>query len=750
MSNVPVSAPISYPFKTGKSWAGDYYTVIPGTREDKSPMTKWKHLVWPERLLPTKEESIRWRALGMTEEANPLLLLDSPESEAMCLCVVDVDDVSALKDVLAWFISLGITNTLQVTSGRVGGGAHFYFRRSVAGVRSYQSGHAVQFGKFTKANGKESYKVDLKGYNSYVATHGSVHRSGAVYTATYGGTPVSSLDDVLHLIPVFPAEEWVKARGSISPEDGESGVQWLVAGKEWEQVVADGRERQSCPWCMRGDNRILAYSEDKGTAHCYFERTTRKLRKALPDMPILDTIAESAEGNEVLSAKHWAGYFIDQVVRRVTIDPDDIVILDDVDDRKGLEKKLSVARKLTDSRYGADVGHYISCSKAPVICIGSGSSKAGRYTELRGTCRSMACPDCGPHLVECMRSSTLGEALILTFGSMDAAMGDALEDRVLGSANECSLTKGTESTGQASMQNQRSLPGRLFGDSQATFARRMWCASLRRPSAGHDSLRKLFEQHVARTGGSFQWLGVHISPTEIVYIFFFACDGSGDPRSESTLWYLFEDETPTVGRFDMLVQDAYTAVDLEAWALAISKGAAQRIHILVGPSDLTASIQDIFDWLTGRSRKAKAAPDAQRHAIATYKPEDVREFLGKTFQESLVLEETKTTKEGAKSRSAKLPSSPGPAMKNAVANGELDSSSGHRKKVRSDTVALDILLAEEPEVAPTKKARVPRETEKQKLAREHSEKFAKLEAGYAVEAEALRAVELKWIISKPE
>jgi len=668
---------MSYPFKVGKAWAGDLYTVIPGTRIEKSPMCKWKHLVKPARNLPTTEEAIRFRTLGITEGANPLLLLDCPVSTDYDLCIVDVDHASADPEIREWFASLGITKTLFVKSGRGEEGVgHYYFLREKGKSERYHSGPIPAFGKFTKADGKDSCRVDFKAYNSYAVAPGAVHKSGRAYTAWWGEEPVASLEDILHLLPVMPVEAWLEKKG-VKEVGAAPDSQWVVKGAEWEAVVLDGRDRQPCPWCKRGGDRILSYNATAGTAHCYYEKTTRKLCLTLPEngMSIVDAVLRDLpDGSDTedtkIYAKHWAGFMLEQSAAPVHISFEDIPVLEEDSPLKGTEVKLGLASLMLQSRYGSESGQWISCSKAPVVCTGFGSSTSGGYAELRTTCRNLNCPDCGPHILEALRASTLGEAIELTFGAL--------------TPEDCALV---------------GLYPYNKAYARATGAR-FWSATLRRPSAGHKNLAEQFRRHEESTGGAFQWLGVQVTPAEVSYVFFFDVKGGGLPREDSSLYYLFDQETPEPMPFDQAVQALFSQVDLDAWAHSVAIGETKRIKLLLGPSKLTERIQATFEWLTGRTRNAakkrELSPDSNRFSVATYKPSEVRKVIEDGLCETIVMDAPPSASRqwGGGTRMASLSTTPGPILKEAVASGLLESTSGHRKSKRISLADVDNLLNE--------------------------------------------------------
>jgi len=698
-------APSSYPFKTGKNWAGNLYTVIPGGA-DKTPKVLWKHLVWPERRLPSSDERVSFTSKGQ-EGASPLLLLDSPVSNYH-LCVVDIDDISALKDVLSWLVSLGLTSTLEVKSGRKGGGLHLYFLREVEHALEYKSGGAQGFGTFKKADGKEAFKVDFKAYNSYAVCPGAIHKSGAVYTARWGSEEVAGLiPEVMAKLPVLPLAAWKDKRNK--DPDGvvaqSSGSQFVAKGPEWEQVLADGRERQPCPWCHRGGDRILQYNSKAGTAHCYHGNCgfTRKMVRALPDIGTIvdvalrdidkdieketwevqpvdeDAMVDAALADvpnkkgapQKVKAKDWAGFLFEQAITPVHISHEDIPVLDDDSPMAGKETKLGLATKILESRYGAEAGRHIACGRAPIISTGFGKAKGGALTERRGSCRSFGCPDCGPHLVEALRAATLGEAIEFTFGPL-------LE----------------EDSARAGLYLSIYKPARAR---LASSQPRYWTARLRRPVAGHKNLGDQFRRLVLSTEGKFSWLGIQVSPTEVEYIFFFDIAGGGTPKEGSDLFWLFDSESPEPMPFDQAIQDAFEAIDFPAWEHSISVGASKRIVLLLGPSKLTEEIQGTFDWLTGRARKGgestKNLPDPNRFSVATYTPSAVREVVADALQEKVVMSDKPSkghTLGGL--RSAELSTSPGPLLREAVKAGALESCSGHRKTKKVYVPNLDISI----------------------------------------------------------
>jgi hypothetical protein len=187
------------------------------------------------------------------------------------LCVIDIDDMSAKRDVLAWLLERGYKSALQVSTGREGGGEHLYFLREAEQAGDYRSGQAKPFGK--GADGK--YRVDLKARNSYAVCPGAVHESGKTYRAHFSGEEVEYLEDVLPQLPTMKLEHWRELHAYVAGGTSDD-TEYVAKDARWLQVIEDGRDRQPCPWCQRGGDRVLVWKG--GAAHCFYESKTRKAK----------------------------------------------------------------------------------------------------------------------------------------------------------------------------------------------------------------------------------------------------------------------------------------------------------------------------------------------------------------------------------------------------------------------------------------------------------------------------------------
>ncbi len=195
------------------------------------------------------------------EDRNVLWVL-RPVEHHFGLIVVDVDDTAYLSRVGQTF---GHT-PMAVATGREGGGVHLYYRapegaRQVIGL----------YGNGT---------VDFKVGNNYVVAPGSQHRSGATYQLLWNGKPRPLADLTLRDLVNLPVLDWARVK-EIQGERGRSASVRIDVAQDdpkMAQVIADGRERQPCPWCQRGGDRILRWSADRGLAYCNWEASSRWAR----------------------------------------------------------------------------------------------------------------------------------------------------------------------------------------------------------------------------------------------------------------------------------------------------------------------------------------------------------------------------------------------------------------------------------------------------------------------------------------
>lgn len=131
----------------------------------------------------------RWRVQYPGRDG--LLLLDAlPGSGMPDLDVVDVDNPADLP----WAVATFGTSPLVVASGRVGGGYHLYFLRDSRRPRDER-------GSTTKVGGRA---VDFKSWHGYVVAPGSVHRTGAVYTARWHGEAIAPAELTAEMIRALP------------------------------------------------------------------------------------------------------------------------------------------------------------------------------------------------------------------------------------------------------------------------------------------------------------------------------------------------------------------------------------------------------------------------------------------------------------------------------------------------------------------------------------------------------------------
>jgi hypothetical protein len=213
------------------------FAVMPLDPIRKRPFFGFTEFTGPlsRPLTPTEVKNFYNKA--QSENCNAGLLLDHPTDPGSSLCVIDVDvpggENGDLTFVKLWLKSWGVDyrEMLIVSTGREGGGFHFYARREAARSTEY---HQQNSGKvFTRTDVPQlnkttrevitdpvtgvvfcgpGSKVDCKAVRSYVVCPGAIHKSGVEYVATRNGAPVENLADVLHLIPVLPYAAWEEMR----------------------------------------------------------------------------------------------------------------------------------------------------------------------------------------------------------------------------------------------------------------------------------------------------------------------------------------------------------------------------------------------------------------------------------------------------------------------------------------------------------------------------------------------------------
>ena len=590
ISTVTASENLRY-FQSGVSWAGPDYTVIPGSL-DKVPLVGFKDFSHPAKLRPTREDRVKFRAKSFDQALSPLLLLDSPAGDAFDLCVIDIDDLSAAREVLLWLISKGLTRTMVVETGREGGGKHFYFLREASRAQDFRSGKARLFGKIKGEAHK--YRVDLKAACSYAVCPGALHKSGKVYRAEIGGSPVESLEDVLHLLPVMKLEDWLELHGA--SDSGESSTEVVSDGSpEWGQILADGRERQPCPWCKRGGDRVLAV---KGrTARCFFEGVVRRvedqpngtfggrlrepttLEVGSPNLSqpfgsaSLDSLFAGMEGDltssfwdedpaKVLARGEWDAKLLslappilsdDRLLAGLGIPefpPDDPLA--------GSEKAAGVATHLA-SGGSMDFTLWTRCPRAPNVLSTwhSKSTGKGGAREFAPSCWSYSCPGCGDLLVHALASAIRA----WTFTKLEA-------DEKPWKAGWVTVHEITPAMGM------------------------------------------LLQKHTKAHSGDFHWVGVASSPGEIQLLVFWR--EASAPKPGSALWEIFEDSAPWVGSMDEILRRALGMIDLPAWQEARSTLRVSRIVLLRGPSEMQKGVAALQNYLTGHKRAGKPIAEIKK------------------------------------------------------------------------------------------------------------------------------------------
>ena len=380
-------------YKAGVSWAGRDFTVIPGG-VDKRPLVKWKRFVRPEQQVPSRQDRVGFRVKGLDHQVSPLLLLDSPSSEALCLCVIDVDEMSAKRDVITWIKEKGYSAPLVVKTGRDGGGEHLYFLREANSAGSYRSGQAKVFGKT-----KGKYRVDLKARNSYAVCPGAVHITGRTYEASLNGQPVECIEDVLSQLPTMKLSDWHELSARVAGESPDE-AEYVTSDAKWLSVIENGAERQPCPWCQRGGDRVLHWKG--GAAHCYFEQKTRKVQtkyqKALEQVDAaLSDLPDGPQDDDTLSPLQEA--LLD--MERALPEPRLAVELFPEDD--------PLAEWSGEALKAAVLAAKMAVYDVPLRCkergLGAIVATGQKLIKTETSCWSYACKTCGPILRKCLKIS---------------------------------------------------------------------------------------------------------------------------------------------------------------------------------------------------------------------------------------------------------------------------------------------------------------------------------------------------------
>lgn len=192
------------------------WPLIPAYRQTKQPAwPRWREHNWqvdkagritqtPVEQSPVEQSMV---ALALTRpDRSVLRVLDHLTHS---IAVIDVDEPGGRTpdEIQALLATYGAPRTpLWVTTGREGGGVHFYYRRVADAPEGYQ-----------QLNGAVGLKElglpgDLKARGSYVVAPYAVHKTGAVYTPSAFG----SLREAYEHLPVMPLDAWLRLRNGIA------------------------------------------------------------------------------------------------------------------------------------------------------------------------------------------------------------------------------------------------------------------------------------------------------------------------------------------------------------------------------------------------------------------------------------------------------------------------------------------------------------------------------------------------------
>ena len=179
-------------------WLRLGFSVIPGDggKSGKTPRVQWAQLSGGVDLKP--EVSLDVDTICDWSETWPhcqrgLLILDSNPYRR--LVVIDVDEIKWLD----WVVETYGDTRLKVSTGRKGGGKHLFYRAPVGEYVTSRSGFIGPREAFEWTEERFGVsKIDVKGSGAYVVAPGSIHATGATYTASEEITGA-----LLDSLPVF-------------------------------------------------------------------------------------------------------------------------------------------------------------------------------------------------------------------------------------------------------------------------------------------------------------------------------------------------------------------------------------------------------------------------------------------------------------------------------------------------------------------------------------------------------------------
>lgn len=585
-SSITVKDNLRY-FKAGVSWAGSTYTVIPGSVK-KAPFVKFKKFVHPEKRPPTKSDRVRFRTFGFDQRVTPLLLLDSPTTDAMDLCVIDVDDMSVKLRVIQWIKDKGYGQPLVVTTGREGGGEHYYFRRAdVNRAIDYRSQNAVKL---------FDGKVDMKASGGFVVAPGARHETGVIYKATFKGEPVERLTDVFRQLPEMKLEDWREMQSKTKkPGSGpDYEVEYLEQDDaRWDVLIEQGPGRYQCPWCGAGQSRG-AMLFDGRMAYCFKEEKGRRPKIASDDIP--DEVANIEDWDSIQAARekmeaevkaealeHYQDS-LNKIAPPQKLD-DDILfmgVLDQIDPLDKLRVELGAAVEIARN---SDIRWFNEgCSRAPYMAKAErGSGPAGlrsSYTQRRMSCWRYNCPNCGEFKIHGLQAALRGWA--------------------------------------SALQSRAEKPWKVgtFSVEFTTFAA---------------TTRHALKRFAKKWDEDFHWIGIRVSPTEMRIIMVW------QEQAKPSLPHTLEEST-----MDEIVHATFQALDLIAWDAF--KG---RTRIVYGPSTMQKAIKALQDFLTGENRAGKPRANLTDHepsesprnasTAVTYDPFPIKKEIERRVTREVVL-----------------------------------------------------------------------------------------------------------------